>query len=489
MGRDRSERVGHGEYAVERGIRGGAIVVTGYTQDVTDQHEVEARLRAAALEWSETFDAMSDSVALFGPDGRALRANAATAALTGRAVAEIVGNRCCEVFGFTDHPGCPVHRALGTGRAQTIIIEVGGRWLRASSTPRFDDSGHVIGGVHVVTDITPLHQAEHDARERSHFLEQLLKVVPVPIFYQDADLRFIGHNDAYAASLGRPGEHVIGKTVFDVRPRDLAERLDATNRDLLAHPDQVVEEELQMPGPDGTARWVRTHKAVFSDVAGQPAGIVVVNLDVTEIRRAQQDLAQSALRLRLTLEGAVAALGATTELRDPYTAGHQRRVAELACAIAVEVGLDEERTELLRTAALLHDVGKIVVPAEILSRPGHLSEIEMEIIRQHAAAGADIVGPIGFDPDVAEMVRQHHERLDGSGYPTGLRGDEILVEARVLAVADVVEAMVSHRPYRPGLPVDAAVAELEGGAGSLYDEGACRAAISLVLGQGFAFSQ
>jgi putative nucleotidyltransferase with HDIG domain len=163
-------------------------------------------------------------------------------------------------------------------------------------------------------------------------------------------------------------------------------------------------------------------------------------------------------------------------------------VAQLACAIAGEVGFDEVSTERLRTAALLHDVGKIVVPAEILSKPGRLTAIEMQLIRQHPGAGADIVGPIGLDPDVADIVRQHHERLDGSGYPTGIHGDEILPGARVLGVADVVEAMISHRPYRPALPIKAAVTELEGGAGSRYEASACRAAISLLCEQGFSFA-
>jgi putative nucleotidyltransferase with HDIG domain len=234
---------------------------------------------------------------------------------------------------------------------------------------------------------------------------------------------------------------------------------------------------------------VLTHEAVFFDVDGRPAGIVGVNLDVTEIRQAQQDLAESAVQLRLTLKAAVAALGTTTEMRDPYTAGHQRRVAELAGAIGAELSWDEGQIETLRTAALLHDIGKIIVPAEILSKPGRLSETEMQLIRQHAAAGADTVASIDFEADIAEMIRQHHERLDGSGYPAGLRGDEILPEARVLAVADTVEAMISHRPYRPALPIEDALAEIEGGAGVRYDAEAAAACVRLFREKGFRLSE
>ena len=337
----------------------------------------------------------------------------------------------------------------------------------------------------VVTDITQLRRAEQAAREHSHFLEQLLKAVPVPVYFVDTAGHIIAYNEAYAASVGLAGDNLIGKTVFDVRPAELAKRMNDTDKLLLAHPGAVREAEFEVPGPDGGPRYTLSHKAVFSDLSGRPAGLVGVNLDVTGVRRAEQELVSVAAQLKLTLQGAVAALGTTTELRDPYTAGHQRRVAELAGAIAHRLGCDEGRIELLCTAARLHDIGKVVVPAEILAKPGPLSEPEMEIIRQHPAAGAEIVRSIGFDVDVAEMILQHHERLDGSGYPAGLRGAEILVETCILSVADVVEAMISHRPYRPGLPVEAAVAELEDGAGGRYDATACEAALSLIRTEGF----
>jgi putative nucleotidyltransferase with HDIG domain len=230
---------------------------------------------------------------------------------------------------------------------------------------------------------------------------------------------------------------------------------------------------------------VRTHEAVYHDLSGRPVGIVGTDVDVTLIRGAETELAASAVQLRLTLKAAVAALGATAEMRDPFTAGHQRRVAELACAIASELGWRESRIETLRTAALLHDIGTIVVPAEILSKPGRLTEPEVQLIRRHAAAGADTVAELDFEGAVAEMVRQHHERLDGSGYPAGLRGAAILPEACVLAVADVVEAMISHRPYRAALPVEVAMAELQEGAGGRYDAAVCAACMRLFREKGF----
>lgn len=483
--RDGSEHVVYSEGSVERDGMGEAVAMTGYCMDITDLSEAAARLERAAGEWSETFDAMSDAVAVLDRNGRIVRCNASTPALVGRDMGEIVGRRCEEVFDDGACFDCSQRCSFETGQAQTNIFEQGGRWLRLSCHPQVAAAGHVSGGVLVVTDITQLHQAEHAASERSHFLEQLLKAVPVPVYYLDVDRHLVGYNEAYAASLDLAEDELIGKTVFELRPAELAERMDAANKRLLARPGGVLQTEFETSGPDGAPRYTLSHKAVFSDVAGNPAGIVGVNLDLTGIRRAERQRAATAAQLSLTLQGAVAALGTTTELRDPYTAGHQRRVAELAGAIARRLGCDEARIELLCTAARLHDIGKVVVPAEILAKPGPLSGPEMEIIRQHPAAGAEIVGSIGFDADVAEMILQHHERLDGSGYPARLRGHEILLETRILSVADVVEAMISHRPYRPGLPIALAVAELEDGAGRRYEARACEAAISLISAEGF----
>jgi putative nucleotidyltransferase with HDIG domain len=160
------------------------------------------------------------------------------------------------------------------------------------------------------------------------------------------------------------------------------------------------------------------------------------------------------------LEQVVVTLSMTTEIRDPYTAGHQRRVAELATALARELGLSEDEVKCLRISGLLHDIGKMVVPAEILSKPGKLSELELGLIKTHSQAGYDILKGVKFPWDIATIVLHHHEHLDGSGYPAGLQGEEIMPEARLLAVADAVEAMASHRPYRPGLGLDKALEEL-----------------------------
>jgi putative methionine-R-sulfoxide reductase with GAF domain len=195
---------------------------------------------------------------------------------------------------------------------------------------------------------------------------------------------------------------------------------------------------------------------------------------------------RSAEQLYKGLEDAIEAIAATVEMRDPYTAGHQRRVAQLAEVIATKLGLTPERIHGIRLAGMVHDVGKIGVPAEILSKPGRLSKIEFDLIKLHSAVGYEILKDVEFPWPIAQMVRSHHERQDGSGYPDGLKGEEILLETRIIAVADVVEAMSSYRPYRPALGIPAALDEIVGKRGVLYDAqvvDACRQ----VIEAGFEF--
>ncbi|MHB8884528.1 MAG: PAS domain S-box protein [Methylovirgula sp.] len=190
-------------------------------------------------------------------------------------------------------------------------------------------------------------------------------------------------------------------------------------------------------------------------------------------------------RLQLGLEATVEALASTAELRDAYTAGHQRRVAEIACAIARRLGLSDSRIHGLRLAGIVHDIGKIQIPSEILSKPGKLTALEYELIKQHAQASYDVVKNIDFPWPVADIIIQHHERIDGSGYPKGLKGDQILLEGKILAVADVVEAMMSHRPYRAALGIDAALAEIARGKDKIYDPIVADACIALFREDGF----
>ena len=209
--------------------------------------------------------------------------------------------------------------------------------------------------------------------------------------------------------------------------------------------------------------------------------------DLERRREAEEALTRSAAQLRGQLHDTVRTMGAIVGMRDPYTEAHERRVTSLALAIAGELGLDDDACEAIELAGSVHDIGKVAIPSEILSRPSRLSEVEFALIREHADAGRRILSAIRFRQPVAEIVAQHHERLDGSGYPEGLRDGEILIESRVIAVADVVEAMSSHRPYRPSIGLEPALEEIRRGAGTVYDADVV-AACERVFAQGFRFS-
>ena len=332
-----------------------------------------------------------------------------------------------------------------------------------------------------VTDITQRKQAEEELQMRAFLLDSTYDTV---IAYKP-DGKIIYTNEAAANSRGFTREEFLQMNIRQLLPE----------RNL-----PIFENRLQILLDTGTLSFetvhVRKDGSEFDveaqgrriDIAGNKI-FVVVYRDITERKKAESELNNAFETITSTLEGTMEAIAMMSELRDPYTAGHQKRVTHLALAIGKEMGLLEERLHGLRVAGLLHDVGKVYVPSEILSKPGKLSELEMGLAKAHASAGYDIVKAIKFPWPVDEMVHQHHERIDGSGYPRGLKGDQIMLEARILAVADTVEAMMSHRPYRPALGLDKALAEIIQNQGNLYDENVVDACVLLFREKDFKFPE
>lgn len=288
--------------------------------------------------------------------------------------------------------------------------------------------------------------------------------------------------------LGYAPEEVIGRTPFDLMPPDEAVRVrgifDAIRRE--KKPFHSLENANLHR--DGRIVFMETSGSPVMDAQGMFKGYRGIDRDITERKEAEKERRANAEKLERALLQTIEAIATTVEVRDPYTAGHQRRVAALARAIAQALGLQEDKIRGLYLAATIHDLGKIHLPAEILSKPGHLSAVEYELVKTHPQTGYNIVKDVQFPWPIAQMVLQHHERLDGSGYPQALRGDQILYEAKILAVADVVEAMSSHRPYRPGLGLDAALDEIVRQRGLLYDPEAVDCCLGLFRDGKFRFS-
>lgn len=236
--------------------------------------------------------------------------------------------------------------------------------------------------------------------------------------------------------------------------------------------------EFRIISKDGVVKTVETNAIMTGEDGGSKE--IGILRDITERKLAEEERKKSYERLRQSLEETVDALASAQEIRDPYTSGHQKRVTELACAMAKEMGLSEEKIDGLRLAGLIHDVGKIRVPGEILTNPGRLTELDFNVIETHPKVGYEILKTIEFPYPVAKIVLQHHERLNGTGYPAGLKGNKILIEARIIAVADVVEAMASHRPYRPALGLNKAKEEISKNKGTLYDPDAVNACLKIL---------
>jgi PAS domain S-box-containing protein len=237
--------------------------------------------------------------------------------------------------------------------------------------------------------------------------------------------------------------------------------------------------EVLMKKKDGTQTYASLTASILTDPDGRPCGVAGTLRDITERKQAEGERKQSFERLRKALGATVQSISLTVEMKDPYTAGHQQRVSDLTRAIATEMGLSADRRDFIRTASSIHDIGKISVPSEILSKPTKLTDLEFSLIKTHSQSGHDILKDIDFPWPVADVVLQHHERMNGSGYPQGLKGDDILLEARIMAVADVVEAIASHRPYRPSLGIDFALEEISRNKGILYDADVVDACLKL----------
>ncbi len=307
-------------------------------------------------------------------------------------------------------------------------------------------------------------QQRLELQERA--FRQLFEANPMPMWVYDLrTLRFLAVNEAAISHYGWSRDEFLGMTIAEIRPPEDVNRLLTSVRRTPDGVDDAGRWRHRLKNGSVIDVYITGHRIEF---AGCEAELIVAR-DITDQLRAERAVARHVDQLEAMLSGTVATIMKLGELRDPYTAGHERRVGQLAAAIGKRLGLDEHRVRGLEIMGRLHDVGKMSVPAETLVKPTRLSPIEFDLVKQHAEQGYEILRHVAFPWPVAEAVWQHHERCDGSGYPRGLAGDAILLEARILGVADVVEAMSSHRPYRPALGLDAALAEVERGAGSVYD--------------------
>ncbi len=324
-------------------------------------------------------------------------------------------------------------------------------------------------------------QKNEEMYRMNAFLDSVIENIPNMLFLKDAkDLKFIRFNRAGEKLIGYSRDEFLGKCDYDFFPKDQADFFTEKDREVLRLKSVVDIPEEPLQTRDKGERILHTKKVPILGANGESEYLLGISEDITE-RKQKEDA------LRRSISGIIQAMALTVETRDPYTSGHQIRVAKLANMIAIEMNISQDQAEGIKMAAAIHDIGKISVPAEILSKPSKLSDIEFQLIQIHSEAGYNIVKDIEFPWPIADMIVQHHERIDGSGYPKGLKGGEILLDARILAVADVVEAIASHRPYRPAYGIDTALKEISDKKGILYDAAVVDACLRLFKYKEFKF--
>ena len=320
--------------------------------------------------------------------------------------------------------------------------------------------------VQIRGDLMRLQASGDRLRESERRFRRVVDVSPVPMTMSDADGNVTLTNEAFVKLLGYTQDDIPTVSEWwpkaypdpEVRRRMVDAWSSETERSAKSD-DAFTPMEARIRCKDGTERVMLLSSASLDSASSEQ---VVVFYDITEREQAEEAVLRSNERLEQVLKSVIVLIGKVVEARDPYTQGHEEGVARIGRLIAEEMGLPADVVEGVEVAGLVHDVGKLGIPAEILTKPGKLGEVEYELIREHSQQGYDILKHIDFDWPVAESVLQHHERMDGSGYPSGLAGDGISVTARILMVADVIEAMAAHRPYRPALGLDAAMDEITG---------------------------
>jgi len=320
-------------------------------------------------------------------------------------------------------------------------------------------------------------------KEQEEFYAQLFYATTDSIIVHDLDGKCIYANERACRFYGYDEEELLRINLYELNAPEQVDTVKAKIIELIEKTQLTFESVHVCKNKPLTPVEI---SSLIIESGGRKL-IVSAICDISERKRTAEELRQTSLRLQRAIEGAINAVALTTEIRDPYTAGHQHRVAKLACSIGRELGLSNEQIEGVRVAGTLHDIGKIYVPAEILSRPGRLRQNEINLVKDHAQVGYDLLSTIEFPWPVAQIVLQHHERMNGSGYPLGLSGDEILIEAKIMSVADVVEAMASHRPYRPALSIEEALLEISQQRGVLYSPEAVDACIKVFTQRGFKF--
>ena len=480
--------------------KGKKLYIQAIVRDITERKQTELQKEAAleALRESEQryrtmMEQAADAVFMHENTGRILDVNQKACQSLGYSRKELLSKSIGDVD----------PEAIQTGKHKLWGKVLAGKQFTFESRQMRKDGSFIpvevtLGSVHlplgpailsIVRDITERKKAAEALKNSEAKYRSIFENAIEGIYQSTREGRFITANAAFTRMAGYDSPEELIESIKDigtqlyVHPEDRKRFMEI--RDAKGFVDGF---EVEFYKKDGSTFWVVINARTVKDEQGKILCLEGLIEDITERKRAEEKLRQTLESLKKAVGTTIQVLVSAVESRDPYTSGHQSRVADLARTIATEMGLTSDKIEGLRMAGIIHDIGKLSIPAEILSKPTRLTNLEFALIKEHSRSGYEMLKDVESPWPLAEIVYQHHERMNGSGYPRNLKGDEIIMESQILAVADVVEAMASHRPYRPTLGIEAALEEITKNRGILYDNAVADTCLRLFREKGYQFT-
>ena len=460
----------------------------GSDRDITERKKAEEMLRESEANYRQLFDNSPAGIYQINfKSGKFIKANDVFCEYAGCTQEEITSLSPFDILSedsqklFLERLG---KISQGVKVPETVEFEIlnkkGKRFLVQLNIKNiYDEAGHIVGADVVAHDITERKKTEEKIHQSEEKYRNILEHMQEAYYEVDLTGNLTFGNDSLCRITGCSRDQLLGMNYAKFSDPENSKKVFQLFNKVYKTGEPEDRFDWQVLRKDLTRRYIEASVSVMKDATGEKIGFRGLLRDITGRREAEEKLQQTLDSLKKAVGTTIQVLVSVLESRDPYTAGHQTQVANLACVIATEMGLDQERIEGMRMAGVIHDIGKLAIPTEILAKPSKLTDIEFSLIKQHPLSGYEMLKYVESPWPLAQIVYQHHERMNGTGYPRNLKGDEILLEARIMAVADVVDAMASHRPYRASLGIEEALREIESNKGILYDETVVNACLTL----------
>jgi PAS domain S-box-containing protein len=490
--KDGTKKYVEASVSLQKDSSGKPIGFRGIVRDVTERKRMLEELRESEKQYRTFFNTSRDCVFITSINGRWIDMNDAAIELFGYSNRdELMLISIPDLYIKKEERTKFINTLLERGYTKDYPVDLrrkdgGVINTLITSNLRYDVNGRATELMGTIKDITERKKSEEALKNSEEKYRNIFENSVEGIYQSTREGKFITANAAFARMAGYDSPEELIESIKDMGTQLYVHPEDRKRLMEISETKHFVEGfEVEFYKKDGSKFWVVINARTVKDEQGKILYIEGLIEDITIRKHSEELLHQTLESLKKAVGTTIQVLVSAVESRDPYTAGHQKRVADLARSIATEMVLPHDTIEGIRMAGSIHDIGKLSIPAEILSKPTKLTNIEFSLIKEHSQSGYEMLKDVESPWPLAQIVYQHHERMNGSGYPRNLKGDEILIEARIMAVADVVEAMSSHRPYRPALGIEIALEEITKNKGILYDNAVVDACLKLFLEKGY----